>query len=172
MANLGGTPVAIPQIGEEYIPHGLYVARCRLGFGDTTETSTSGSSNGYDRWTDTQETVPLFDINSTGVFVHNISWDVETAFTASVTFTLGDGQHADGYAAAADVSATVISTGCAYEDTSAGNAYNRGRRYPATDAIDIVVGGADPAVGCINVYCIYSYAPEYAQPDTGGSANT
>jgi len=100
------------------------------------------------------------------------SWDVETAFTASVTMTLGDSDDADGYAAAADVAATVISTGCAFEDTSAGNTFNRGRRYGSTQSIDVTVAGADALVGVINVYCVYSYAPEYATADTGGSANT
>lgn len=169
MANLGGTPVAIPQIGEEFIPHGLYVARCKLGFGDTTETG-SGSSGGLDRWTDTQETVPLFDINSTGVFIHQLSFDVETGFTGSVTITLGDGQDPDGYVQTGLVAATVVSTGIAWHTTP--QPYTRGRRYPTTDSIDAVVGGANPAVGVLNVYCLYSYAPEYAEADTGGSANT
>jgi len=169
MANLGGTAVAIPQIGEEFIPHGLYVARCKFGFGDTTETG-PGSSGGLDRWSDTQETIPLFDINSTGVFVHQISWDVETAFTASVDLTLGDGQDPNGYADVALIAATVISTGHAYHTTPA--PYTRGRRYPTTDSIDIVTVTANPAVGVINVYCLYSYAPEYAEADTGGASNT
>ncbi len=164
-----GTAVAIPQIGEEYIPHGLYMARCKLGYGSTVETG-PGSSGGLDRWTDTVETIALFDINSTGVFVHNVSWDVETAFTGSVTITLGDGQDAAGYAAAGLVAATVISTGIAYHTTPA--VYTRGRRYPTTDSIDAVVAAANPAVGVLNVYCLYSYSPEQANADTGGSSST
>lgn len=166
----GGTAVAIPQLGEEF-GSGVYVARCRVGYGDTVGTG-GGASDGLDLWSDTQETIGLFDINSTAVFIHHLSFDVETAFTASVTCTLGDGQDADGFAAAADVAATVISTGVAFEDTSAGNTYNRGRRYPATDAIDAVFGGADIAVGIMNVYVLYSYAPGFSQNDTGGSVNT
>jgi len=172
MANLGGTAVAIPQIGEEYIPHGLYVAICRLGFGDTTETATYGSSGGLNRWTDTQETVPLFDINSTAIMVHSVTWDVETAFTASVTVTLGDGYVPAGYVTAAQLAATIISTGSAFDDTSAAPEYALGRRYGTTDAIDAVVAGANPAVGKLNVYCVYSYGPEYPSPDTGGSSST
>ena len=166
----GGVAVAIPQLGEEF-GSGVYVARCRVGYGSTLQID-AGSSNGLDRWSDTQETIPLFDINSTAVFIHHLSFDVETAFTASVTCTLGDAQDADGFAAAADVAATLISTGVAFEDTSAGNTYNRGRRYPATDAIDAVFGGADIAVGVMNVYVLYSYAPGFAMADTGGSTNT
>ncbi len=170
MANLGGTAVAIPQIGEEIIPHGVYVARCKLGFGDTTETGV-GSSGGLDRWTDTHdEIIPLFDINSTGVFVHQIAYDVETAFTATVDICIGDGQDTDGFADEGSIAATVISTGVAFDATPM--AYSRGRRYPTTDAIDAFVVKADPAVGILNVYCVYSYAPEYAEADTGGTANT
>jgi hypothetical protein len=50
--------------------------------------------------------------------------------------------------------------------------YDRGRRYSATDSIDVVAGGADIAVGKINVYVVYSYAPGFAQASTGGSSNT
>jgi len=149
MANLGGTAVAIPQIGEEFIPHGVYVARCRLGFGDTTETG-PGSSGGLDRWTDTHDSIlPLFDINSTGVFVHAITYDVETAFTATVDICIGDAQDTDGFAAAAATAATLISTGASIEATP--SAYSRGRRYPTTDSIDAFVVKADPSVGIINV---------------------
>jgi len=172
MGNLGGTAVAIPQIGEEYIPHGLYVAICRLGYGSTAETATYGSSGGLNRWTDTQEVIPLFDINSTGIMVHSVSWDVETAFTASVTITLGDTEVAGGYAAAVQLAATIISTGCAFSDSSCGKEYAVGKRYLTTDAIDATVAGANPVVGLLNAYCVYSYAPEYPSPDTGGSANT
>jgi len=172
MANLGGTAVAIPQIGEEYIPHGLYVAICRLGFGDTTETATYGSSGGLNRWTDTQETIPIFDINSTGIFVHSVTWDVETLWTTDVDISLGDSDDVDGYAKIAQIAATVVSTGAAWDDTSAADAYVKGRRYLSTQSIDAVVSGEEPLAGVLNVYCVYSYAPEYPAPDTGGSVNT
>jgi hypothetical protein len=167
----GGAPISIPRIGEEFLPHGLYVARARFGYGDTAN-SLGGASDGLDVWSDTQETAAIFDINSSEVFVHQITWDVETAFTASVTLTLGDGQSAAGFAAAAQIGATVISTGAPFDDTTAASAYALGRRYGSTDSIDIVAGGADIAVGRINVYCIYSYAPGFSQNDTGGSSNT
>jgi len=168
----GGTPVSIPQPGEHFLANGLYVARARFGYGDTAN-SLGGASDGLDVWSDTQETAAIFNINSTDVFVHHVAWDVETAFTASVTLTLGDGQSAAGYADAALLGATVISTGAQWtSDTAIVQAYNRVRRYPATDSIDIVAGGADIAAGKINVYVVYSYAPGFAQADTGGTANT
>jgi hypothetical protein len=165
----GGTAVSIPQVGEEFLGHGLYVARARLGYGDPAATS---NSDGLDIWTDTQETAEIFAFNSSDVFVHALSWDVETAFTASVTITLGDTADVDGYASAADIAATVISSGAPAADTTSVFLHG-GRRYGDTAVgIDAVVGGADPAVGVLNVYCLYSYAPGYAQPDSGGSANT
>ncbi len=167
MGLLGGTAVAIPQIGEEYIPHGLYVAICRLGYGAST-----ALVDGLNRWSDTQEVVPLFDINSTGVMVHSVSWDVETAFTASVDISLGDTEVAAGYVTVAQLAATIISTGSAFDDTSAAPEYAVGRRYLTTDAIDATIASANPLVGLLNVYCVYSYAPEYPSPDTGGSVNT
>jgi len=168
-ANLGGTAVAIPQIGEEYIPHGLYVARCRVGFGESTADSVC-DSNGLNRWTNTQETIPLFDINATDILVHSVHRDVTTAFTAAVTITIGDGANAAGFVAAALLAATVISSG-QLADT-VGAEYVGGKWYKTTDAIDAVVGGADPAVGQMDVYCVYSYAPSFPAGDTGGSANT
>lgn len=169
--NLGGTAVAIPQIGEEYIPHGLYVAICRMGFGQSTADS-YGDSNGLNRWTDTQETIPLFDINSTGIFVHQVTWDVDALFNSGVDLSLGDGQGSSEYATIVQIACTELSTGASFSDTSAGLLYHKGRRYGTTDSIDVIVATGDPSKGSINVYCIYSYAPEYPSPDTGGSANT
>ena len=170
-ANLGGTAVAIPQIGEEYIPHGLYVARCRVGFGESTADSVC-DSNGLNRWTNTQETIPLFDINATDILVHQVYRDVTVAFTGSVTITLGDGANAGGFLDAVSLAATVISSGQVIEDTAANGEYLGGKWYKTTDAIDAVVGGADPAVGAMDVYVTYSYAPSFPAGDTGGTANT
>jgi len=169
--NLGGTAVAIPQIGEEYIPHGLYVAIGRFGYGISTADA-YGDSLGHNRWTDTQETLPLFNINSTGIFVHQVTWDIETAFTATVDLSLGDSDDVDGYAKIAQIAATVISTGAIFDDTTSAGEYLKGRRYLSTQSIDVVVTTGDPLVGTMNVYCVYSYAPEYPAPDTGGSSNT
>lgn len=170
MANLGGTAVAIPQPGEGFNDRGLYVARCRFGFGDTA--GSGGASDNLDRWTDTQETVPLFDINSTNVLVHHVYRDVETAFTASVTLNVGDGANTSGFVDATTFAATVISSGQLSEDTNANQEYLMGKHYKTTDSIDIVVGGANPAVGLASIYVVYSYGPAQALPDSGGSANT
>lgn len=169
--NLGGTAVPIPQIGEDYMPHGLYTAVCRLGYGISTA-DLYGDSNGLNRWTDTVETISLFDINSTALMVHSVSWDVEALFTGSVTITLGDSDIAGGYASAAQIAATVISTGCPFSDTTAALDYVLGRRYGTTQSIDATIAGANPLKGKLNVYCVYSYAPEYPSADTEGSVNT
>lgn len=169
--NLGGTAVDIPQIGEEYIPHGLYVAICRVGYGISTADS-YGDSAGLNRWTDTQETIPLFNINSTGIFVHQVTWDVSTLWTTDVDLALGDSDDPNGFAEVAQIAATVVSTGAAFDDTAAAAPYAKGRRYLSTQSIDVVVSGEEPLAGVLNVYCVYSYAPEYPAPDTGGSSST
>ena len=165
MANLGGTAVPIPGIGEHFTD-GLYVARCIVGFAATT----ASGSEGYDRWTDTQEVVPLFDINATDIVVHQVYREVEVAFTASVTGTIGDGANAAGFVASALLAATVISSG-QLADT-VGAVYGGGKWYKSTDSIDLTVGGADPAVGKMSVYCVYSHGAGLPVPDSGGSSNT
>ena len=156
MANLGGTAVPIPGIGEHFTD-GLYVARCIVGFAATT----ASGSEGYDRWTDTQEVVPLFDINATDIVVHQVYREVEVAFTASVTGTIGDGANAAGFVASALLAATVISSGQLADTVGA-----------VYDSIDLTVGGADPAVGKMSVYVIYSHGAGLPVPDSGGSSNT
>lgn len=167
MANLGGTAVPIPAVGEHF-HDGLYVARCIIGFAATT----ASGSEGYDRWTDTQETVPLFDINATDIIIHSLYRDVETAFTASLTGTLGDGANAGGFMDAVTLAATVISSGQISEDTNANQEYLMGKWYKSTDSIDMVIAGADPLVGKMSVYVVYSHGASLAVPDSGGSTNT
>lgn len=165
MAELGGTAVPIPAPGEHFTD-ALYVARCIVGFAATT----ASGSEGYDRWTSTQEVVPLFDINATDIIVHKVYRDVEIAFTASVTGTIGDGANAAGYIAAALLVATEISSG-QLADT-VGAEYTGGKWYKSTDSIDLTVAGADPAVGKMSVYVVYSHAAGLPVPDSGGSSNT
>jgi hypothetical protein len=165
----GGSAVSIPQLGEHF-SNGIYVARCIVGYGDTAG-SAGGASDGLDLWTDTQETIALFDINATDIVVHQVTRDVETAFTASVTVSVGDGANASGFIASADFAATLASSGLVLNDTSA-LAYGYGKWYKSTDTIDAVVGGADVATGVAHIFLVYSHAGSLPQNDTGGSSNT
>ena len=165
----GGSAVSIPQIGEQF-NNGLYVARCIVGYGDTGN-SAGGASDGFDRWTDTQETIALFDINATDIVVHHVYRDVVTAFDASVTVSVGDGANASGFIASADFAATLASSGLVMNDTEA-YAYGMGKWYKTTDTIDAVFGGADVSTGVAHVFVVYSHGGSLPQNDTGGSANT
>lgn len=165
MTNLGGTAVPIPAIGEHF-SEGLYVARCILGFAATT----ASGSEGYDRWTDTAEVVPIFDINATDIVVHQVYADVEVAWTASVDLSIGDGANAAGFAAVAQLAATVISSGMIAD--TVGNVYGGGKWYKSTDSIDVTVASADPLVGKMSVYAVYSHGAGLPVPDSGGSSNT
>jgi len=165
MANLGGTAVPIPAPGEHF-NDGVYIRRCILGFATTA----ASGSEGYDRWTDTAEVVPVFDINATDIVVHQVYADVEVAFTASVDLSIGDGANAAGYAAVAQLAATVISSGMIAD--TVGNVYGGGKWYKSTDSIDVTVASADPLVGKISIYCVYSHGASLPVPDSGGSSNT
>ena len=165
MAELGGTAVPIPAIGEHF-SDGLYVARCIIGYAATT----ASGSEGYDRWSSTQEVVPLFDINATDIVIHQVYADIEIAFTASVDLSIGDGANAAGYAAVAQLAATVISSGMIAD--TVGNVYGGGKWYKSTDAIDCTIASADPAVGKMSVYAVYSHGASLPVPDSGGSSNT
>ena len=165
MAELGGTAVPIPAIGEHF-SDGLYVARCILGFAATT----ASGSEGYDRWTSTQETVPLFDINATDIVIHRVYRDVEVAFNSSVTIGIGDGANTSGFLATALVAPTAISSG-QLADT-VGAEYGSGKWYKTTDAVDAIIAGADVSAGKMSVYAVYSHAASLPVPDSGGSSNT
>jgi len=161
---MAGTPIPIPQIGEANLPHGVYVARCRFGAG-------TSASDGLDVYTDTQGTFALFNINSSGILVHKVDAAILEAFNAGVTLTVGDGADADGFLRSTEIAATVVSSGlvrAADTDVS----WFTSRLYISTDSIDVVVGGADPTAGIMEAYVMYSYAPQEAYPDTGGSVNT
>jgi len=163
---MAGTPVPIPQLGEANLPHGVYVARCRFGYGNS-------ASDGLDVYTDTQGTFALFNINSSGVLVHKVDAAILTAFNAGVTLTVGDGADADGFLRSTEIAATVVSSGLVRSPgTDAPISWFTSRLYISTDSIDVVVGGADPTAGIMEVYVMYSYAPQEAYPDTGGSVNT
>lgn len=120
-----------------------------------------------------------------GAFIWDVGWKVETAFTASVTLTLGDTDDADGWGAAAMIGATaadtemdwssrqvmitrvggVESTAITYAtDTTQANLtpyYGIHHRTMVMDTIgdnidlNLTVGGAVPATGVLQVWVTY-----------------
>lgn len=86
---------------------------------------------------------------------------VKTAFTTSVTLTIGDGDSAAGFLASADITPQTINT--ISRSRAAGEAYALGRYYTAGDTIDLVLGGADAAVGELVVEVLYHEIDRYSQ---------
>lgn len=125
---IGGTPIAIPEIGKECIPGHMYVARCRFGFG-TTDYSTGadstggGASDGCHVWTDTALAVALFKLNPVaaadtgtymdttlgerytygGIFVYHVQTIVKTAFAGLTAAVIGDCTDSDGWVVDSDI---------------------------------------------------------------------
>jgi len=80
---------------------------------------------------------------------------VITAFTGSVTLTIGDGDSAAGYLASADIAPqTAVTTGIYVNATAGGEAYAKGKKYAAADTIDIVLAAATAAVGQVEIIII------------------
>jgi hypothetical protein len=166
-----GTALNIPQIGEAYEPGKLYVLRAKAGYGDTGNTA-GGASDGLDMWTDTQETINLINVNSSDVVVHRVQFFTPTAFTGSVTLSLGPSTGATEFLAATAFAATEVqATGFFNSSAAATTTVMEGYRFGSTTTIDLVAGGADVAVGIAEIYILYSYGPP-EQSDSGGSSNT
>lgn len=83
--------------------------------------------------------------------------NVNTAFTASVTLDVGDGDDPDGWLATAKIAPqTAVSTGLVKRSTEAtAEAYAGGKLYAAADTIDITVGVADVDAGEIDVFIVF-----------------
>jgi len=99
--------------------------------------------------------------------VMDVGFMVDLAFTAAVTLTLGDTDAAAGWAAAADIGATVTDTGITwasrYIQSSAndcGCAYALAPPLYSTAGkdINVTVAGANPATGKMSVYVKYHMA--------------
>ena len=99
-----------------------------------------------------------------GFMVHDVHTRVITAFTTSVTLTIGDdvagGGDVDGYMTSAIIAPqTAVTTGIYKGMVDEGStAYAGGHAYLAADTIDFVVGGATAAAGLLEVVIVYSEA--------------
>jgi hypothetical protein len=139
--------IAIPLDGQRYLgdnPQVQKIARCRLAFsGGDVDTGA------------VQATYALFNVPA-GLVVVEMFAITSTAWTASVTITIGDGASAAGFFASADLGPTTgVTTGILKRSSGAAEAYAGGKRYEAADTIDAVVGGANPDAGVTDVYLVY-----------------
>lgn len=132
----------IPAVGDPIIEGQVYAGVVRFGDGLDVEDPTA---------TGTVELVDI-DVGAHGnVRIIDMQLMVEEAFidaggtsATNVTLTIGDSD-VDGFYASADIApGTVDTTPLTLED--AAEAYTGGKVYTADDTIDVVVGGAAPAI--------------------------
>jgi hypothetical protein len=118
-----------------------------------------GAAAGTEVEVDAQNTYQIFSVPA-GTFVWTVLTRVITAFSASVTMTCGDGDDVDGWLVSAKIAPTVAETLGIYKSpaTATVEAYSGGKKYLAADTIDLVIAGATPAAGLLEVIVIYSSA--------------
>jgi hypothetical protein len=158
-----GGPFRIPQLGEYDVdPKAVKVASIIVASGDSDGDPTAATDSDADMVTDTQETINLFAVQA-NTLVFDCKGYVETAFTASVTITLGDSDDVAGWMSAGNLGATtvgitnVVDSDALDSDDIAAYAYDGGKLYASAQTIDAVIGGADPAAGRLRVWCRYAF---------------
>ncbi|NOR90098.1 MAG: hypothetical protein GQ524_07565 [Anaerolineales bacterium] len=102
-------------------------------------------------------TVALLNV-PIGLMVHDVHTRVITAFTTSVTLTIGDGVTADGYMTSAIIAPQgAITTGIYKGMVDEGSTtFAGGKVYVAADTIDVVVAAATAAAGLMEVVVTFS----------------
>ena len=189
---IGGTPIAIPEIGKFATPGVMYTARCRFGYGDTARTA-GGASDGCHVWTDTALEVTLFQLNPVaaadsasytsdaypalwgGITVYTVHTIVKVAFVGLSAATIGDTNTAAGWVLNSDI--VVGTTDYAMGGVSSAvtkPAYGLGRgmgpvTYLTTDALQNKISltpTGDATAGIMDVYIVYSLNDEEALATT------
>lgn len=97
-------------------------------------------------------TIQLFSVPA-NTLIYDIVIDITEAFTASTTLSVGDGSDVDRFMDTTAAGATVAGMKSMKSDAQpgSGGAYI----YTSSDTIDLVVGGATPTAGTIDVYLWY-----------------
>lgn len=167
-----GNGLALPIVGEGFLPDGVYISHVQLYGGVATDYERQGDSNqNIDTGTygalvtDSQSDIPvLWAIEATSdapISVIDVWTQVDVAFTASVTLSIGDSDDAGLYGVSSDMAimttTNVISgPGDTILRVSSGSGVFGKKRYTATGQILGTLGGADPATGLVNVYIMYA----------------
>jgi hypothetical protein len=140
--------ISIPGEGERFLgtdPQIPKIKKVTFGF----------TGSGADVIVDAQETLALINV-AAGTFVLDVWANIDTAFTAVVTITIGDGSGAAGFFASADLAPqTAVSTGLFKKASASAEAFAGGKYYAAADTIDAVLAGATPDAGLLSVYVLY-----------------
>ena len=131
-------------VGTGTIAAGIKVMALRVGFTAGTEVEV-----------DAQDTYQLVSIPA-GVTVLAVLVRIITAFTTSLTMTIGDGASTAGFLASADIAPTTADTAGIYKSSiSSGEAYAHGKKYLTADTIDAVIAGATPVAGLMEMLVVY-----------------
>jgi len=85
-------------------------------------------------------------------FVTDIIVNISQAFTASVTITIGDGSDVDRFFDSATIAPQTAAWKSMKQDTQPGSG---GYIYTSGDTIDLVLAGATPTAGTIDVWLAY-----------------
>lgn len=139
--------ITIPLVGEVYTgdnPSPIKIARCTLS-------ATSGDVLGI-----AQTTYALFSVPANCLVLEVMAY-TPTAWTASTTIGIGDGDSTSGWLATAVIAPTSAQTNGLVKSTNVATAaaYAGGRIYLAADTIDAIIAGATPVVGKTEVFIKY-----------------
>src|SRR3990167_8700286 len=131
--------ISIPNVGESFLgdkPQAVKVQKVSTGF------------TGEDVNFDAQETLAIFNVPA-NCLVLEVAAYTDEAWTTSVTLDVGDGSDPNGWLATAKVAPTTAQTNGVLKRSTlpTAEAYAGGKLYSAADTIDVVIGGATPAVG-------------------------
>jgi len=136
MATVTTLLTEVPEEGSNQIGSALHTAHVQVDVGDFTG----------------DDVVQLFNIEA-NTFIHDLHMYVSEAFSASTTFTVGDGTVADRFLD--DTAAAPTATGfkAARQDANEGAA---GHLYAAADTIDATIAGSTPTAGTVDFYVVFS----------------
>lgn len=141
--------IDIPAVGESFlgeVPQVVKVRKVTAGF----------TGSGADVILTVQGTYAIANVPA-GLIVLDVKSNVDTAFTATATIDVGDGDDPNGFLATAKVAPqSAVSSGVLKSLLSGTQeAYAGGKKYDAADTVDIVVGTADLDAGLLSVWIYY-----------------
>ena len=139
----------IPEEGQSLVSAPYVMRTAHVTAGASTDNDVVISSTGV---------YHLFTV-APNVLVKEVSTQVRTAFTASVTLAIGDSDGATSYLTSSNIApqstAAVLTNSL---KTSTGT-YKSGKVYDAEQTIDMTAGAAATVAGAMDVYLWFTEAP-------------
>jgi len=146
--------VIISSAVPDLFPSPVYVAKITAGAAEGDVLITSIAS------------YTLIDLPA-GLWVHDVAWEVTTAFNANVDLTLGTSTDPDGFAITDNMGATTVDVlpakmsgqHAGTDVTLPGAFYSGGFRVPSTgDVLSATIATTAASAGVVDVYVFYTYA--------------